>query len=59
MTPAADHYYPSDPTPLWKGLAAELEVEIVPGDHKGMVDTYFESLATVLTRYVKEAVDAK
>ncbi|MFZ0998576.1 MAG: alpha/beta fold hydrolase [Candidatus Sulfotelmatobacter sp.] len=59
VTPAADHYYPSDPTPLWKGLAAELEVEIVPGDHEGMVDTYFESLAAVLTRYVKEAVDAK
>jgi acetoacetyl-CoA synthetase len=59
VTPEADHYYPSDPTPLWKGLAAELEVETVPGDHEGMVSTYFESLATVLTRYVKEAVDAK
>jgi acetoacetyl-CoA synthetase len=58
VRPEADHY-PSDPTPIWKGLAAELEVETVPGDHEGMVSAYSESLATVLTRYVNEAVDAK
>lgn len=59
VRPEADHYYPSDPAPLWKGLAAELEVDTVPGDHVGIVDTHFESLAAVLTRYVKEAVDTK
>jgi len=59
VRPEADHYFPSDPTTLWKGLAAELEVETVPGDHEGMISTHFESLAAVLTRYVQEAVDTK
>jgi hypothetical protein len=40
---------------VWKNLAAELEIETVPGDHLGMVGTHFESLAAVLTRYVREA----
>jgi thioesterase domain-containing protein len=59
VRPEGDNYLPSDPAALWKGLAAELDVEIVPGDHLGMVNTHFESLAAVLTRYVKEAVDTK
>jgi acetoacetyl-CoA synthetase len=59
VRPEGDNYLPSDPAALWKGLAAELEVEIVPGDHLGMVNTHFENLAAVLTRYVKEAVDTK
>jgi acetoacetyl-CoA synthetase len=59
VSPVADHYYPSDPAALWKGLAAELEVETVPGDHVGMVDIHSESLAAVLTRYVREAVDSR
>ncbi len=59
VRPEGDNYLPSDPAALWKGLAAEFEVEIVPGDHLGMVNTHFESLAAVLTRYVKEAVDTK
>jgi acetoacetyl-CoA synthetase len=40
VRPEVDHYFPSDPTTLWKGLAAELEVENVPGDHVGMVSTH-------------------
>lgn len=59
VTPEADRYYPSDPTPLWKGLAAELEVDTVPGDHVEMVRSHSESVAAVLTRYVKEAVESK
>jgi acetoacetyl-CoA synthetase len=59
VRPEANAYLPSDPTGLWKELAAELEVETVPGDHLGMVGTRFESLAAVLTRYVKEAVGTK
>jgi acetoacetyl-CoA synthetase len=59
VTPETDPYFPSDPSAVWKGLAAELEVEIVPGDHIGMVTAHFESLAAVLTRYVEEAVDTK
>ena len=59
VSPETDHYYPSDPAMVWKGLATELEVETVPGDHVEMVGTHFEALAAVLTRYVKEAVDTK
>jgi acetoacetyl-CoA synthetase len=59
VRPETDHYFPSDPIPVWKGLAAELEVEVVPGDHLGMVTTDFESLAAVLTRYVGEVIDTK
>jgi acetoacetyl-CoA synthetase len=59
VMPEVDHYFPSDPTALWKGLASELEVENVTGDHMGMVTTHCETLAAVLTRYVREAVDAK
>jgi hypothetical protein len=36
-------------------MAAGFEVETVRGDHLGMVSTDFESLAAVLTRYVREA----
>lgn len=59
VMPEVDHYFPSDPASVWKGLAGELEVENVPGDHMGMVGTHCETLAAVLTRYVREAVDAK
>ena len=59
VRPEIDHYFPSDPATLWKGLAAELEVENVPCNHAGLIGTHCETLAAVLTRYVREAVDAK
>jgi acetoacetyl-CoA synthetase len=59
VRPEANSYLPNDPTAVWKKLAAELQVETVPGDHLGMVGTHFESLAAVLTRYVLEAVGRK
>jgi acetoacetyl-CoA synthetase len=55
VKPEANSYLPNDPIEIWKTLATELEVETVPGDHLGMVETHFESLAAVLTRYVEEA----
>jgi thioesterase domain-containing protein len=55
VRPEANSYLPNDPTAVWKNLAAELEVETVPGDHLGMIGTHFESLAAVLTKYVREA----
>lgn len=55
VKPEGDSYLPNDPTAVWKKLATELEVETVPGDHLGMVETHVESLAAVLTRYVEEA----
>jgi len=55
VRPEASPYLPANPTAVWKKLAAELVVETVPGDHLGMVAHHFESLADVLTRYVREA----
>lgn len=54
VRPEANSYLPNDPTAVWKDLAAEFEVETVPGDHLGMIGTHFESLAEVLTRYIRE-----
>jgi acetoacetyl-CoA synthetase len=52
----SDTYFPSDPVPVWINLAAELEVDTVPGGHLDMVTTDFEGLAAVLTRYVNESL---
>jgi hypothetical protein len=30
-------------------------VETVPGDHQGILNTHFESLASVLSRYLRDA----
>jgi acetoacetyl-CoA synthetase len=46
-------YFPDNPAAVWGGLAQELEVETVPGDHLEIVRTGFESLAAVLTHYVR------
>jgi thioesterase domain-containing protein len=54
VRPEANSYLPNDPTAIWKHLAAEFELDTVPGDHLGMIATHFESLAAVLTRYVQE-----
>ncbi len=51
----SDEYFPGDPLPVWAKLAADFEVETVPGSHLDMVTTHFESLAAVLTRYLQEA----
>ncbi len=48
--------FPADPSAVWAHLAAEFEVETVPGDHLGIMTTHFESLASVISRYVGEAL---
>src|SRR5579863_829328 len=48
--------FPADPSAVWGHLAAEFEVETVPGDHLGIMTTHFESLASVVSRYVREAL---
>jgi len=48
-------FFPPDPVPAWKHLVADLEVQVVHGDHLNIVTTEFESLADVLTRYVQQA----
>ncbi len=47
--------FPHDPAAVWAKLAREFEVETVPGDHQGILNTHFESLASVLSRYLREA----
>ena len=48
--------FPEDPVPVWKRLAAEFHVETVPGDHLGMLTSHFESLASVLNRFLRCAL---
>jgi acetoacetyl-CoA synthetase len=51
-----DSYFPADPVPVWANVAAEFEVETVPGGHLDLITTDFENLAAVLTRYVRGAL---
>jgi thioesterase domain-containing protein/acyl carrier protein len=46
--------FPDDPVTVWKNLVAEFECATVPGDHLGIVGTHFESLGSVLSRYLRE-----
>src|SRR5579863_2117988 len=48
-------FFPEDPRSVWGNLAADLQVESIPGNHLNIVNTGFEALAEVLTRYIKEA----
>lgn len=48
--------YPEDPAAVWANLADEFEVETVPGNHLGILTTHFESVGSVISRYVREAL---
>lgn len=56
VRPETNSYLPNDPTAVWAKLAAEFQLETVPGDHLGMIGTHFKSLASALTRLVEEAL---
>jgi len=47
--------FPDDPVAVWSGLAGKFQVETVPGDHLGILGTHFEKLASVVSRYLREA----
>lgn len=47
-------FFPEDPRTVWGHLAADLQVESIPGNHLNIVSTEFEALAEVLTRYIQE-----
>ena len=47
--------FPDDPKAIWAKFAGEFDVETVPGDHLGIITTYSQKLASVLSRYIKEA----
>lgn len=46
-------FFPGDPSSIWADLSAELEVEVIPGNHLNIVTTEFHALAAVLTRYIQ------
>jgi acetoacetyl-CoA synthetase len=48
--------FPDNPVAVWGKLVGTLTVETAPGDHFGMITTYFENLALVVSRYLREAV---
>jgi acetoacetyl-CoA synthetase len=48
-------HFPEDAAAVWDNLADDVEVETVPGDHREMITTHFESLASVISRYLEEA----
>ncbi|MGH9717521.1 MAG: alpha/beta fold hydrolase [Candidatus Acidiferrales bacterium] len=50
--------FPDDPTAVWSRFAKEFELETVPGDHFGMLTTYVETLAAILSRYAREWDDS-
>jgi thioesterase domain-containing protein/acyl carrier protein len=47
--------FPSNASAVWRPLVEEITVETVPGDHLGMIATHYAELATVLSRYLREA----
>ena len=48
--------FPADPAAVWAHLAKKFEVETVPGDHLEIMSTHYEKLASVLSRYIEEAL---
>lgn len=47
--------FPEDPAAVWSHLARDFHSETSPGDHLGILGTYYEPLASVLSRYLMEA----
>jgi len=55
VTTETKTFFPADPASAWKHLVADLEVEVVPGDHLNIMTTQFVSLAALLARYIHRA----
>jgi thioesterase domain-containing protein/acyl carrier protein len=47
--------FPKDPVAVWERLVEEIECETVPGDHLGIVGTHFETLGSVISKYLRES----
>ncbi|MHB8754104.1 MAG: thioesterase domain-containing protein [Candidatus Acidiferrales bacterium] len=47
--------FPLNPVAVWAKLARKFELETVPGDHKSMLVTHYERLASVLSRFFEDA----
>lgn len=48
--------FPANPAAVWSHLAGEFQVETVPVDHLGIMSTHYVALASVFSRYVRDAV---
>jgi acetoacetyl-CoA synthetase len=53
VTAEKKSFFPEDPRSVWSNLAAELEVEVIAGNHLNIVTTEFGSLAAALTSYIQ------
>jgi acetoacetyl-CoA synthetase len=54
---AVSSFQPSNPMAVWGELVAEMEVETVPGDHLDIIDSHYQNLSPVLSRYLERALD--
>lgn len=52
-------YFPADPTPVWRHLLGELEVEILPGNHLEMLNTNVDKLASIVRCLLRESLAQK
>jgi acetoacetyl-CoA synthetase len=55
VRPAVVTDFPEDPAAVWSHLAAQFELQTIPGDHWSMLTTEFKKLGSVLTGYLREA----
>lgn len=47
--------FPEDSAAVWSKLLGAIEIETIPGDHLEIMTTQFEHLASLLSRYVRQA----
>ena len=47
-------HFPEDPEKVWAKFTDQFEVETVPGNHHELLTTQYESLAIVISRYLRE-----
>lgn len=49
--------FPASPVAVWSHLVGKIEVDTVPGDHLGMLTSQYETLASVLNRYLNSVTN--
>jgi thioesterase domain-containing protein len=47
--------FPANPAAVWSNLAQEFELKTVPGDHLGIMTMHFESLASAISGFLRNA----
>ena len=50
--------YPANPAAVWSKLVRQFQLQTVPGDHLGMMTLQFESLASAISRSLKDSSSA-